>query len=113
MQVLYVVTIELHPEVVARFRDWYPPHVEEVLAQPGFLRCDRYADTEDAHDGWKRVHAQYLLASREAFERYTQSDTAARLRAEGRETFGDRARFRRALYAADGSWTARATAQQA
>ena len=113
MPVLYVVTIELHPDVVAAFRDWYPPHVEEVLAQPGFIRCDRYADTEDAKDGWKRVHAHYLLQSRDAFERYTQSDAAARLRADSRQKFGDKARFQRALYDEDGSWTAAPTARGA
>ena len=106
MQVLYVVTIELHPDVVEAFRAWYPPHVEEVLAQPGFIRCDRYLDSEDATDGWKRVHAQYLLQSREAFEHYTHGEAAARLRADGRQKFGDQARFKRALYDADGSWTA-------
>lgn len=92
----YIVTIEVAPEAEAAWSRWQSEHhIPEVLAEPGFLGARKLRDTQRAADGWSRYAVVYTLESREAFDRYTNSEAAARLRQDFLAHFGEVARVTR------------------
>jgi hypothetical protein len=93
---LYCVTIEVDPAAVDEWNRWYTEHhVPDVLAQPGFLGAQRYADEALAKDGWKRFVSMYEVESPRALEEYLAGDAVTRLRADHVERFGKVTRLSR------------------
>lgn len=89
--ILYEVNLAVHPEVADAYAAWLGPHVEEVLAVPGFVSAQWWAVEADAASGDGRVRwcVQYRVESREALQTYFD-EHAARLRGDGLERFGGR-----------------------
>lgn len=89
MRVEYVVTVEVapgHEQVWSRWQSEH--HVPEVLREQGFIAARKLQDTQLAEDGWIRYVMAYTLEDRAAFERYTTSPAATRLRADFLTRFG-------------------------
>ncbi len=96
--VLYVVTLEVHPEAEHDWLLWMQGlHIPEVLCEPGFVRCRLWKDTVKAPDDWVRYVVQYELTGQDAVEQYVASDAAKRLRADGVTRFGEVMRASRAI----------------
>ena len=96
MKVEYDVTLELAPASEQAWRQWQSEkHIPEVLAEPGFLGARMLRDTHLAEDGWVRYRIAYLLSDRASFDRYTQSEAAARLRKDFLDHFSAVARVSR------------------
>lgn len=105
MNVLYIVTVEVAPESAEEWNRWHSEvHVPEVLHEPGFSGCTKWRDEADAADGWKRFHTHFKVTDRAAFERYTTSDAAKRLRADSLERFGSVTRYQRAVLGVVQRW---------
>jgi hypothetical protein len=61
--ILLVTSVDIVPEAEAEFNHWYNQvHLPEILACPGFIRCDRYEGVQ----GEPRYLAVYELESEEA-----------------------------------------------
>lgn len=98
MTVLYVVTVEVEPGSADSWNTWHSDHhVPDVLREPGFIACRKWRDTQPSPDGWVRYVVQFELESLDAYQRYTTSDAASRLRADSLEHFGKVTRYQRAV----------------
>jgi quinol monooxygenase YgiN len=88
-RVMYMVTIEVAPDVEDRWNSWHSEqHVPELLAQPGFLGARKYRDPDEGKDGWARYIVLYELESPEALEAYLAGAEVGRLRQDYAERFG-------------------------
>ncbi len=109
-QLIYEVSLDLHPDIQSEYDAWLEDHVTEMLTIPGFLSAEisRIDPQEDPHDDWPRRCIRYRVASQEVFDDYLQNH-APRMRALGVEKFGDRFRASRrilrdpAIYQAEAS----------
>ena len=109
-QLIYEVSLDLHPDIRLEYDAWLEDHVAEMLTIPGFLSAEisRIDPQEDPHDDWPRRCIRYRVASQEVFDDYLQNH-APRMRALGVEKFGDRFRASRrilrdpAIYQAEAS----------
>lgn len=89
MRCIYVVTVEVSHAAEQAWSGWHSGvHVPEVLAQPGFVGARKLRDAELTEDGRARYVVEYSLENREAFDRYTKSEAAARLRKDHEDRFG-------------------------
>lgn len=97
--VVYEVNIDIDPAIRAEYLAWLRPHVDEILALPGFSGADVFEVVDPAcDDGWIGICTQYRLADRAALDAYLR-EHAPRLRADGVARFGDRMRGRRRVLA--------------
>ncbi len=95
----YFITLELEPTHAEQIIHYMrTKHVPEVVAQPGFIRCRMWVDTEPAADGWFRYFNHYEVRSREDLEAYFRSDAVKHLRAEADQHLGKHARLTRQVW---------------
>jgi hypothetical protein len=88
-RVLYVVTVEVSPASESAWDAWHTQqHMPQVLAQPGFMSARKYKDAQFAMGRWSRYVINYELQDFSAFERYSSSEAAHRLRQEHIDAFG-------------------------
>ena len=87
---MYEVNLEVDADVFDAFRAWLDAHIREILALPGFLGAELYAQREPAAAERQRgLCVQYRLADDAALQRYLRED-APRFRADGLTRFGGR-----------------------
>jgi hypothetical protein len=87
--VIYEVNLELDSSIEAAYRAWLAPHIEEILALPGFTGARVYDVLEPAPTaGCIALCVQYLLTDRTSLDTYLR-DHAPRLRADGVARFGE------------------------
>jgi hypothetical protein len=86
--IVYEVNLRVRHEIAAAYRAWLGPHVDEMLALPGFDGAQVFSvrDGDDAET--TAMCVQYRLRDADALERYLH-EHAPRLRAEGAARFGD------------------------
>ncbi len=86
---LYVVTVEVSPAAERAWDTWHTEeHMPDVLREPGYVSARKYKDTHFAMGRWSRYVINYELESLAAFERYSSSPGATRLRQVHIERFG-------------------------
>ena len=88
--VVYEVNLAVRPAAASAYADWLAPHIDRVLAVPGFVSADWWAvepDGDRTPDDPVRWCVQYRVESRAALESYV-AEHAERLRGEGLERFG-------------------------
>ena len=91
MSLIYEVNVEVDVATAPSYLEWLRPHMQQIVALPGFESATLYErdpkdDGADSHRARWTVH--YLVRSRADLDRYLRED-APRLRAEGRERFGE------------------------
>lgn len=93
---VYVVRFWVAPTALKDVMDWLDGgHMQEVVAQPGFLWCRRLDLGERDEQGWQAYAMVYGLASTEAFDAYVaDKELAARFAAQ-RAPFADALRIAR------------------
>lgn len=97
--ITYEVTIEIDPAIRSDYLAWLRPHVDEILALPGFLGAQVSEVREPAcEDGWIGFCTHYRLRDAAALQAYLR-DHAQRLRADGVARFGGRMRASRRVLA--------------
>lgn len=90
--VIYEVNLAVDADAAADYAAWLGPHIDEVLAVPGFVSAEWWEVEPDAGapaDGRRRWCVQYRVESREALADYVERH-AARLRGDGLARFGGR-----------------------
>ena len=90
--VIYEVNLAVDAEVADAYAAWLAPHIDEVLAVPGFVSAAWWAvEPEVARppDARRQWCVQYRVESREALQVYFD-EHAARLRGDGLDRFGGR-----------------------
>ena len=85
--VIYEVNLAVDRDVAPAYAAWLGPHIDEVLAVPGFVSAEWWAVEDDAPS--VRWCVQYRVESRAALAAYFV-DHAARLRGDGLDRFGGR-----------------------
>ncbi len=97
-QLIYEVSLDLHPDIQSEYDAWLEDHVAEMLTIPGFLSAEisPIDPQEDQPDDWPRRCIRYRVASQELFDDYLQNH-APRMRALGVEKFGAQFRARRRI----------------
>jgi len=93
---IYEVNLAVHPDSQAAFDAWLPAHIEEVLAQAGFLSARLLHNEDRDTDGWVLRTVQYQIRDRQALDDYL-AGPAKDLRGDGIERFGDHMRAERRL----------------
>ena len=94
---VYEVNLDVDAEVADDYAAWLGPHIDEVLAVPGFVSAEWWrveatppvADTPTTVPPRVRWCVQYRVESREALQAYVDVH-AERLRGDGLERFGGR-----------------------
>ena len=88
--VIYEVNVAVDAEVADAYAAWLAPHIDEVLAVPGFVSAEWWAVEPD---GAARQRAEwcvrYRVESRDALQAYFD-EHAERLRGDGLARFGGR-----------------------
>lgn len=90
--VIYEVNLAVDPDAASAYAAWLAPHVDEVLAVPGFVSADWWAvepDGDRTPQDPVRWCVQYRVESRAALETYFR-EHAERLRGVGAARFGGR-----------------------
>ncbi len=87
--VIYEVNLAVDADVAGAYADWLAPHVDEMLALPGFVSAEWWAVEEASPDGRVRWCVQYRLADRAALADYL-AHHADRLRGDGLARFAGR-----------------------
>lgn len=88
--VVYEVNLAVDADAAEAYAAWLAPHIDEVLAVPGFLSADWLeVEADGSADGRRQWVVQYRVESREALEAYLR-EHAERLRGDGLERFGGR-----------------------
>ena len=87
--VIYEVNLAVDDDVAEAYAAWLAPHIDEVLAVPGFLSAEWFEVDVDDAGGRRQWVVQYRVESREALAEYFDTH-AARLRGDGLERFGGR-----------------------
>ena len=87
--IVYEVNLTVDREIADDYAAWLGPHIEEMLALPGFESAEwledvDYDDEEGAAPRWS---VRYRLASHEDLTRYYE-EHAERMRADGLDRFG-------------------------
>lgn len=87
-KVIYTVTAWVPPEVEQEYLDWLDGgHIEEVIAQPGFVAARRVRLNQSNAEGALGLLTIYELHSAAALDAYLASETRQRLMAEGAAKF--------------------------
>lgn len=92
--VVYEVNSAVDADLRADYLAWLRPHVDEILALPGFTGADAFEVREPVEPGEARFCMQFRLVDDAALQAYLR-DHAPRLRAEGVARFGARMRAQR------------------
>jgi len=88
--VIYEVNLAVDAAAADAYAAWLGPHIDEILALPGFISADWWAVEADAEaDGRVRWCVQYRVASRTALQEYFD-EHADRLRGDGLARFAGR-----------------------
>ncbi|MEC9072583.1 MAG: DUF4286 family protein [Myxococcota bacterium] len=91
--IVYEVNLRVDEALVEEYLAWLRPHIEEMLAFPGFLGAQlwtrRAEDEGDAPDDTRRFTVHYQIATREDLEAYFQGP-AQRMRGDGLKRFTGR-----------------------
>ncbi len=88
--VIYEVNLAIDADVADAYAAWLAPHIDEVLAVPGFGSAEWWAVEADGEDRQRvRWCVQYRVESREALQDYFD-EHAERLRGDGLARFGGR-----------------------
>ena len=90
--VIYEVNQSVDADVAEAYAAWLGPHIDEVLAVPGFVSAEWWAvepDGEADAGARRRWCVQYRVESRAALQTYFD-EHAARLRGDGLARFGGR-----------------------
>ena len=94
--VIYEVALSVDAEIADAYAAWLAPHIDEVLAVPGFVSAEWWAveppdGDAEAGDLGARVEwvVHYRVESRAALTTYFE-EHAARLRGDGLDRFGGR-----------------------
>ena len=87
--IVYEVNIEVRDETYADYRAWLVPHVEHMLALPGFVAAEILEQRDPPPTrGTRALNVQYRLVDEAALQRYL-TEHAPRMREEGLRRFGD------------------------
>ncbi|MEQ9562537.1 MAG: DUF4286 family protein, partial [Woeseiaceae bacterium] len=86
--VIYEVSLAIEPEIADEFDAWLPVHIEEMLAQPGFIDARSFTLENDDSGRVRRV-THYHLESEGDLERYLDGPAGA-MRQSVVERFGDK-----------------------
>ena len=91
--VVYEVNLAVDADVAGAYAAWLGPHIDEVLAVPGFVSAEWWAVEADPAappaGGRVRWCVQYRVESRAALQAYVD-EHAERLRGDGLSRFGGR-----------------------
>ncbi|WP_412060802.1 DUF4286 family protein [Rubrivirga sp. IMCC45206] len=87
--VIYEVNLAVDADVAPAYAAWLAPHIDEILALPGFESAEWWRVEETSPDGRVRWCVQYRVASRAALADYFR-DHADRLRGDGLARFAGR-----------------------
>jgi Domain of unknown function (DUF4286) len=85
---LYEVNIRGECDIEAQYRAWLGPHIDQVLAFPGFGTA-RIFDVESDETDYFHLTVHYQVQSRSLLENYLTQHAPA-LRADGLNRFGAR-----------------------
>ena len=109
MTVVYEVALSVDAAVAEAYAAWLGPHIDDVLAVPGFVSAEWWAvepagsphDAPEAGGLGERVEwvVQYRVESRAALDAYFDRH-AAQLRGDGLDRFGGRFRASRRVLVA-------------
>ncbi|GHA82506.1 DUF4286 family protein [Cognatilysobacter bugurensis] len=92
---IYEVNVDVDAEIHAAYLAWLRPHIDEILALPGFTGAQMFEVTEPApSEGQRSLCVQYRLVDAAALDAYLR-EHAPRLRADGVARFGTRFRAQR------------------
>ncbi|MFY2763778.1 DUF4286 family protein [Arenimonas sp. MALMAid1274] len=98
-QVLYEVTLSVDADIAADYLHWLQDHVAEMLALPGFVQARIWqVDEPRAQDGRVQYCCHYTLSDAAALAAYL-AEHAPRMRADGKQRFGDRFSAQRRILA--------------
>lgn len=84
--IIYEVRVVVEPAIEPAYRAWLDPHIEEIIALPGFAGADLYTEADASGKPCFVMH--YHVQSQDALDRYF-AEHAPRLRADGLTRFGD------------------------
>lgn len=87
--IIYEVNLTVDRDIADEYADWLGPHIEEMLALPGFESAEWLEDVDyDVDEGADpRWVIHYRLRSHDDFVRYEQ-EHAEQMRGDGLERFG-------------------------
>lgn len=83
---LYEVNLAVDPDIWSDYLAWLRPHIQEVLALPGFEGAEMHRWMERSEEGWIQVTVFYTLESGPALQDYLMMYAPA-MRADGMERF--------------------------
>jgi hypothetical protein len=86
--VIYEVSLAIEPEIAEAFDAWMPVHIEEMLANPGFIDARSFTLENDDSGRVCRV-THYRVESEADLERYLEGPAGA-MRQSVIDRFGDR-----------------------
>ena len=87
--IVYEVNLTVDREIADDYANWLGPHIEEMLALPGFESAEWLEDVDyDEEEGAApRWSVRYRLRSHDDLARYYE-EHAERMRADGLDRFG-------------------------
>lgn len=98
----YEVELEVDRAIAEDYLRWLRPHMQEILALPGFLGTELLEEVDTAPGARRRFCARYRLRDDDALQRYLRED-APRLREDGLRRFGTQFSARRRVLRAPAS----------
>ena len=84
--VIYEVNLQIEETVYEAYLAWLKPHVNTIVALPGFRSADLYTEHSAPVAGKKKVTVLYTVDSMTALQSYLETQAAA-LREEGLKRF--------------------------
>lgn len=94
--VIYEVNLQIDAEIADAYQAWLAPHVQQVLALPGFVDAEILAVIESTEMGVIGLSVRYRLRDMAALDVYLR-DHAPAMRAEGEQRFAGRFRASRRI----------------
>ena len=82
---IYEVNIRIISSRVEEYEAWLKPHVQEIIALPGFTSASVYRQPDE--DGFSHFTMHYHVLNQEFLDTYLR-DHAPRLRADAEKNFG-------------------------
>ncbi|MGE0763678.1 MAG: DUF4286 family protein [Bdellovibrionales bacterium] len=87
---LYEVNLQIEDSIFSEYHQWLTHHVQEMVALDGFIQAEIFKVIEpSAKSGTVNFTVQYFLKDEAALKHYLKTH-AARMRAEGKQRFGER-----------------------
>ena len=90
----YEVELEVDRAIAEDYLRWLRPHMQQILALPGFLGAELLEEVASADAARRCFCARYRLRDEAALQRYLRED-APGLREDGLRRFGTRFSARR------------------